>query len=229
MKTRNSIKFLMGVSVVGIIGTAVLSIRATKKAVHILEMTKDESIHDLSMAEKGRLLLPTYLPVILSVSGTILCVMSMNHISKKSQGRILAAYSLLNLQFQEYRNSVKTLYGQNTDADIMRKVESKNEVIFVEDLLGKPFVSTIENVQRAEYELNRLFILRGYASVNDFLTFIGVQEKGLGERFGWSFDIGVDYGYEWIDFSHEKIDYNGREAYLIHYPFEPVLNFLMDY
>lgn len=229
MKTGNSIKFLMGVSVAGIIGTAVLSIRATKKAVHILEMAKDESIHDLSMIEKGRLLLPTYLPVILSVSGTILCVMSMNHISKKSQGRILTACSLLNLQFQEYRNSVKTLYGQNTDADIMRKVESKNEVVFIEDLLGKPFVSTIENVQRAEYELNRLFILRGYASVNDFLTFMGVQEKGLGERFGWSFDIGVDYGYEWIDFSHEKIDYDGREAYLIHYPFEPVLNFLMDY
>lgn len=241
MNNKNTIRLLTICSIAGTIGTAILSIKATQKAVRILNTYEDEMDKEPSLKDKIELLLPIYVPTILTVGSTIFCILSVNHISKKSQGSILAAYSLLETQFKEYKKSVKTIYGENSDDEIINNVlndkiidsnlrcTDKNEVIFIEDLIQEPFISTIEQVQRAEYELNRLFILRGYASVNDFLTFIGVDEKGLGDMFGWSFDIGVDYGYEWIDFTHEKIDYNGREAYLIHYTFEPIFNFLMDY
>lgn len=241
MNNKNTIRLLTACSVLGTIGTAIFSIKATQKAVRILNTYEDEMDKEPSLKDKIELLLPVYIPTILTVGSTVFCILSINHISKKSQGSILAAYSLLETQFKEYKKSVKTIYGENSDDEIVNNVlndkiinsdlkrSDKNEFIFIEDLIQKPFISTMEQVQKAEYELNRLFILRGYVSVNDFLTFLGIQEKGLGDVFGWSFDIGVDYGYEWIDFYHEKIDYNGQEAYLIHYTFEPLFNYLMEY
>ena len=241
MRNKNTIRVLTICSALGVVGTAIFSIKATQKAVQILNTYEDEMGKEPSYKDKIELLLPVYIPTILTVGSTIFCILSVNHISKKSQGSILAAYSLLETQFKEYRKSVKTMCGENLDNEIVNNMPNdkvlnsdlkcidKNEIIFIEDLIQKPFISTMEQVRSAEYELNRLFILRGYVSVNDFFTFLGVDEKGIGEMFGWSFGIGTDYGYEWIDFTHEKIDYEGHEAYLIHYPFEPMFNYLMEY
>lgn len=46
----------------------------------------------------------------------------------------------------------------------------------------------------AEYHLNRKFVLRGYASLNEFYMFLGLPQTNLGEVLGWT----CTYGYSWI-------------------------------
>ena len=75
----------------------------------------------------------------------------------------------------------------------------------------------------AEYHLNRNYILRGYAYLNEFYVFLGIEETDYGSVLGWAPN---DDGMYWIDFNHSKtvLD-DGLEVYIIEMPFEPVYDF----
>ena len=83
---------------------------------------------------------------------------------------------------------------------------------------------TMEQVARAEYCLNRNFVLRGYVTFNEFLHFLGLDDLSeKGEHIGWESYIGeAFYGYQWIDFDHiHRISDEGFRVCDIQMPFPP--------
>ncbi len=202
----------------------------------------------LTIWEKAHLTWKCYVPTILIAGSTIFCILYSSKLNIKQKKQLLAAYALLHTSYYEYRQKVQDLHGDDDEVinsickDHYKTVEmqygngkpGEPTFIFVDSFMKTVFESTKEAVLEAEYELNRTFALRGYVSMGDFYRYLGLDdvyaEPDVGpllERFGWSYDIGTDMGYEWIDFNHKKIEEEGQpETYEISYPFEPVLGYM---
>ena len=231
---------------IGVVLTTIAAIKATPKALESLVEAKEEKNEELTTIEKIKVVGPKYIPTILIGTGTILCIFGANITSKRHQAALVSAYALVDSSFKEYKQKLKELYGEEThnnviDAIAVEKVDRDwgvsgsyfgqscdlaNEeacgepVLFYEEISGRYFESTIEQVINSMYHLNRNYILRGYAYLNELYDFLGLEQNDYGSVMGWAPN---DEGEYWIEFSTRKtvLD-DGLEVYILELPFEPV-------
>ena len=99
--------------------------------------------------------------------------------------------------------------------------------LFYDDFSGRYFRSTIEDVQRAEYYLNRDLAMRDYAYLNEFYELLNIDPIDSGWTLGWSSGACLDmYWQNWIDFNHKKVTMDdGLECCIITMFQEPIANF----
>lgn len=205
------------------------------------EKKKDRSCQKIEIAQIG---LKTYLPVGLVSAATITCIMSANVLSRNKQANITSAYALLDQSYKDYRRKVIEMYGEETDHKIIEAiaVDRAKEVristsymcdnvdLSLDDSSGKPvlwyeeyskrfFEATLEQILSAEYHLNRNYILRGCATINEMYDFFGLDPVEWGDDLGWE---PMDEGEFWIEFNHfkAKLD-DGTEFYILDLPFAP--------
>lgn len=246
---RNASTILTYAGGAGVVVTSVMAVKATPKAVALLEKAKEEKNEELTKLEKVRVAGPTYIPTILTGAATLTCIFGANVLNKRNQAALTSAYALLDTSYKEYKAKLKELYGEETHNEIVNSimVEKADDIyvrseclstncdLSLEENDGKPrlfydehsnryFEATIEQVMNAEYHLNRNYILRGYSYLNEFYEFLGIEETDYGSVLGWA---PVDDGMYWIDFNHRKVALDdGLEVYIIEMPFAPTYDFL---
>lgn len=152
----------------------------------------------------------------------------------------MSSYVLLNNYHKEYRKKLTELYGEEADIKIRTEMARSNcayhrlgldvpdeKVIFYDEISGDSITCYEREIMDAEYHLNRNFILRGYASLNEFYSFLGLPQTRYGETVGWS---SVN-GYDWIDFEHTLIskDDGGTDIYSIDMLFLPDEDYLREW
>lgn len=239
---RHSATILTCLASVGVVGTAVLAVRATPKAVKILEQTKEEKGEDLTFLEIVRTAAPGYIPAAVVGLSTIACVFGANALNKSQQASIMSAYALLDKAYREYKAKLATVPGgkeanhkarEEIVKDKYREYDmtfSEENELFYEDRYGKIFERTREEVLRAEYQVNRIFAVKGCVSLNDFYKLLDIPPTDEGALLGWSISAGeAFYGYCWIDFEHTLVEMeDGMECCIIEMPFPPTANYLDD-
>lgn len=231
---------------VGVVLTTVTAVKATPKALESLEEAKKEKNEELTTIEKIKIAGPKYIPTILIGTGTIACIFGANITNKRHQAALVSAYTLVDSSFKEYKQKLKELYGEEThnkvvDAIAVEKVDRDwsvggsyfgqscdlaNEeacgdpVLFYEEISGRYFESTIEQVINAFYHINRNYTLRGYVYLNELYDFLGLEQNDYGSVMGWAPNDESEY---WIEFNTRKtvLD-DGLEVYILELPFEPV-------
>lgn len=232
----------------GVIITTITAITATTKASKLLSKVQEAKEEKLTKREIIRTVAPIYIPTVLIGLSTITCIFAANALNVKKQASITSAYALINQSFKKYRDKVKELYGEETDIHIRQEIakskftemdpelcvypvngledvfEEGEKVLFYDEYSNRTFEASILAVQAAEYHLNRNFVLRGTADLNEFYSFLGLPETKYGSTVGWS----MAYGYSWIDFEHEKVlmDDGTLECYMIQPMFSPDADFL---
>ena len=90
-------------------------------------------------------------------------------------------------------------------------------MMFFDEYSGRFFESTIEQVVIAEYSLNRNFTQRGYAYLNEFYEFLGLEKTDFGQTVGWVIEDEI----YWIDFNHRMAKTDAMEYIDIEILFEP--------
>lgn len=190
-----------------------------------------------------------YIPTVVVGTATIGCIVGSTVLSKKQQNSLAAAYAALSSQFAKYKKEIDALYGDGTavkvGANIARKKFESTSESFIDGLSddiqlfyehhADAFIqSTLAEVIEAEYELNRLFVLQGYATLGDFYILLGVPEENIPENahlIGWCWEAGCNiYGYQWIDFEHRDVEMeDGMKFVEIRTPFEPENEFMDSY
>lgn len=241
---RNSSTILTWVSAIGVIGTAVLAAQATTKAVKLMEEAKEEKGEELTTLEKVKATAPAYIPTVVVGASTIACVFGANVLNKHSQASLASAYALIDSAYKEYRNKVKELYGEETDRNIRdaialdkrenvdvytpgySPIDTEGELrLFYEEHRGKYFEATMESVINAEYHFNRNYAMRGWACLNEFYEFLGLDPIKAGDTLGWDCEwMFNDYEACWIDFDHRRVELEGGlECYIIEMPIPPEL------
>ena len=183
---------------------------------------------------------------------TIACIFGANILNKRKQASLASAYALINSSYKEYKSKLKELYGEEAHNNIVdsiavekcsevhisdvnlasvcsQEIESDTEPrLFYDEYSGRYFETTIEKVLLAEYHLNREYILRGFASLNDFYRLLGLETTDYGETVGW--DICSEI--YWIDFDHRKTfigDSDDFECYIIEMPYYPEEKWVAQY
>lgn len=231
---RNGGTILTVLSIVGLSGTAYLSGKAAIKAKEKLDKNPEATTK-----EKIKMLTPVYIWPAAAGAATAACMLGANGLNRKQQASMLAASAILEETYRKYKSKAEEILGTNevekkmAEDDISEapKELDKDERLFYYNYYenaqhpeyGSYFTSTVDKVLKAEMELNRTFILRGKATLNDFFKLLDLDDREGGDELGWSVELGSEfYGYSWVDFEHydTKLE-DGMECTIINTPFQP--------
>ena len=240
---RNGSTILSVLGGAGVILTTVTAVKATPKALELIDNFEQEKGEKLTKWEKVKVAGPVYLPTIAIGVGTVMCVIGVKLLTDKSQANVASAYALLEQSYKEYRKKVVEKYGEEADQEIIDEIaaeQAKNvgvktpgyigsSKLYVDDQCGKNrlfcieydnrmFETTLEQVISAEYYLNRNYSLRGYSVLNEFYDFLGLEPTDYGNEVGW---CNYDEGTFWVEFNHRVTEFNGRECIVIEMPYGP--------
>lgn len=234
---RNASTILTCVGGIGVVATAVVAVKDTPKAMQIIEKKTEEKGEDLTTIEKIKVAGPVYIPAIAIGVSTLACIFGANALSKRSQASLVSAYALLDNSYKEYKKKVEELYGEGADArvkgEVVRDKYNETDVpredekqLFYDYFSERYFESTMEEVLKAEYELNRELHTKDYAYLNEFYDLLGLDHIQSGWDLGWSTGALLSHYWKtWIDFRHEKVEMeDGMECYIITMT-EPIVDF----
>lgn len=232
---KNSSTILTCMGAAGVIATAVLTGRATIKAVRIVD-----EIEAHSKKEIVKTVWKEYIPAAGVGIATISCIFGANTLNKRQQAALMSAYALLDQTYKEYKSKVKEVLGEEAEQKVKDTIAEEKvsdicpadgKLLFYEPNYGQGFERTMLEVQDAEYRLNQKFAVEGEASLNDFFELLGLNKTDTGDLIGWSQEMAWDnYNYTWIEFEHElKKTEGGREYYQINMPFPPTFGFFVPF
>lgn len=237
---RNSSTILTCVGAVGVVVTAISVAQATPKATKRLKEATYEKGEELTKLEVVKVAAPVYIPSVVLGAGTIACIFSANALNKKKQATLASAWLAVNDYHNAYRNKLIELHGEEADKEIQEamareycdfhqlRLDTPDEkVIFYDEISGESITCYEREIMDAEYHMNRNFVMRGYASLNEFYTFLGLPETEQGEKLGWS----MSDGYSWVDFEHRLVsrDDGGLKVYAIDMIFPPNEDYMLDW
>lgn len=241
------------ISAAGVVVTVVLAVKATPKALKCIEKEKEvknaENGENLTRMETIAACWRCYIPAAATGIATIGCIFGANVLNRRQQASLVSAYALASRSFNNYKQKVKELYGEEAHKKVMASLAAEKsakpplyagsltqmtslgfedageeERLFYDAISDRYFQATISQVLQAEYHLNRNFALTGgFITLNQFYEFLGISKVQGGDEVGWM----VSDSLYWVDFDHQKtvVDdgLNGEvECYIIDAPFPPV-------
>lgn len=247
---RNASTILTYLGGAGLIATSVMAVKATPKALDLIEKAKVEKGEELTKWETMKVSGKVYIPAVITGTATITCIFGANMLNKRKQAALISAYSLIDNSYKQYKQKVVEIHGKDAHEEIMDAIAAEKaenipvtgsyfssstdlqaniyegeELLFYEEYGQRFFTSTMERVMNAEYHLNRNYILRGVSVLNEFYDFLGLEPTDYGSEVGWTPE---DESMYWIEFNHRKTIIKDIECIVISMPFEPTADF-QDY
>ncbi len=235
---RNSSTILTCIGGIGVVATSVMTAKATTKVSFLLKQAEEKKGDNLTKKETFNVAAPSYIPPILIGVSTIACIFGANALNKRQQASMISAYALLENSYKEYKRKVKDVYGEEAEKDVRVEIakdkfedsdapRDENKQLFYDEFSGRYFESTMENVLRAEYKLNRLLAVEFVVPLNEFYDLLGIERTDYGDYLGWSsYELVECFCYSWVDFEHTQVTLDdGLECTIITMSFEPTCDF----
>lgn len=236
--TKHSPEILTGIGIAGMITTTVLAVKATPKALTLLEDARYEKGTALTPVEKVKVAWKPYVPAVVTGAVSVGCLIGANSVHARRTTALAAAYQLSETALAEYREKVLETLGEKKEKTVRETISqervekqpvSKSEVyitntgdtLFMDPLSKRYFKSDIELIRRAENTLNKQMLqdITGYVSLNDFYSELGLDYTDVGFDLGWNVDKLID-----LDFHATQAD-DGRPCLAIDYLVPPRYKF----
>ena len=237
--TKYSPGILTGIGIAGMIGATFMAVKATPKALYLIEAKKEESeVEELTTVETIKTCWTCYIPAALTTVVSAACLIGASTVSAKRNAALATAYSISEAALREYQEKVVEIVGEKKEKavrdavakdQIERDPVTKSEVVIIdsnsntlcyEPLSGRYFKSTIDKIKKAEIKLDRQMIQEMYVSLNDFYWEIGLDGTDLGDKMGWN----LSKGYMDLSFSSQLAD-DGTPCAVIVYGIPPVYDY----
>lgn len=234
--SKHSPEILTGIGIAGMITTTVLAVRATPKALRLIDdKKKEENVEKLKPIDVVKVAWKPYIPAAITCAASTACIIGACSVSARRNAALLTAYKLSETALTEYKEQVVETVGEKKEKQIRENVDKKRiernpvgntEVIMTGDgtsLCFEPtssryFNTDIEKIRRAVNNLNEQMIndMFGYISLNDFYDEIGLPTTDIGDLLGWN----INKGQIKIDFT-SLINEKGQPCLAINYINEP--------
>lgn len=237
--TKYSPGILTGIGITGMIGATFMAVKATPKALYLIESKKEETeVKELTPVETIKTCWKCYIPATLTTVLSAACLIGASTVSAKRNAALATAYSISEAALREYQEKVVEVIGEKKEKavrdavakdQIERDPVTKSEVVIIdsnsntlcyEPLSGRYFKSTIDKIKKAEIKLDRQMIQEMYVSLNDFYWEIGLDGTDLGDKMGWN----LSKGYMDLSFSSQLAD-DGTPCAVIVYGIPPVYDY----
>jgi len=237
----NSPTILTGIAVAGTVATAVLTGKATFQAAKIL----DEEVASweqevMPIKEQAKILVPKvwrlYIPPAITGVLTIVSIVGVNSIGNRRAAAIAAAYSVSEKAFEEYRAKVAEKLGEPKERAVRDElaqdrvdqnpvstreviVAGAGEVLCYEAFTGRYFKSSMEELKKAQNDLNYKVLNDYYASLSDFYDLIGLPRTDYSDEVGWNCNKQME-----LEFSTTLAD-DGRPCISISFAVHPIRDY----
>lgn len=233
---KHSPEILTGVGIAGMLTTVVLAVRATPKALRLIDEKKADIPEEetIPRIEAVKAAWKVYVPAVLTGILSTVCLIGANSVNQRRNAAIAAAYSLSESALKEYREKVVETIGERKEQaiqdDIAKDRITENPVreVIVSDrgstlcydsLSGRYFKSDIEKLRRIVNDLNRRMRDEMFISLNDFYCAVDNPDLGptkLGDMLGWN----IDKGYIDLNFS-SQLTTDGTPCLVLDYTVVP--------
>ena len=137
---KRSPEILTGIGIAGMITTTVLAVKATPKALQLIEEEKDRrtdkilegmspnedencwQVVKLKPIEVVKVAWKPYIPVALLGASSVACLIGANSVHARRQAALYSAYKLSETAFTEYRDKVLETVGEETEKEVRDKI-----------------------------------------------------------------------------------------------------------
>ena len=234
---KHSPEILTGIGITGMITTTVFAVKATPKAVRLIEEAKRDKQDDLTVVETVKTTWKCYIPSVVIGSISICCLIGANSVNLRRNAALATAYAISESAFSEYKDKVIHQIGEKKEKEIKDAIAQdhldknpvkSNEIIITDKgntlcydkLSGRYFKSDKEKIIKAENEINRQMRYDNYVSLNEFYYHLGLEDIDIGDRIGWN----IDSGYVDISFS-SKLASDGTPCLVMDFEVAPKYDF----
>lgn len=227
---KHSPEIFTGIGIAGMLSTTVLAVRATPKALMLIEEKKREKKFageqpELTKVEIVKTAWKPYIPAAVTGVASIACLVGASSVNARRNAALAAAYALSETTLADYKEKVVETIGEKKaqevkDAIAKDKIDNdpvsrkeivitdKGETLFYDSLSGRYFKSDYESIRSAVNTLNEQLLLDEYITLNEFYEAIGLDSiEPLGEQLKWRVrPDSSDKGLIQLDFSSQLTD-----------------------
>ena len=240
--TKHSPEILTGFGIAGMIAATVMAVRATPKALELIEDKKEElELHptdNLRPMEVVQATWKCYVPATVTGVMSVACLVGASSVNARRNAALATAYNLSATALADYKEKVIETIGEKKERAVRDKVaeehinkEPANQSTIIvsgngntrcfDTITKQRFTSDIESIKRTVNELNRRMINgEDYISLNDFYSEIGMEPVSIGDDLGWNTIRGLIE----VEFS-AQIDTDGVPCIVLDYAVAPKRGF----
>lgn len=243
---KHSPEILIGMGIAGMVTTTVLAVKATPKALLLIEEKKAElEVEKLTPVETVKTTWKCYVPALCTGVASAACIIGSNSVNAKRNAALATAYKLSETAFSEYRDKALEVVGEKKEKTIRDKVSEeqvknnpvnktdiivtgKGKTLFFDPLSSRYFYSDLESIKRAINNLNKEMICDPFdtgVTVNDFYTEIGLPRTGTGDSLGWKISKLIDI-YPSAQMADEDSEHEGEPCIVLNFVNPPMYDFL---
>ena len=234
---KHAPEILTGFGVAGMITTTVLAVKATPKALQILEEKKKHN-PDIPKVEIVKSCWKCYAPAVITGIVSTACLIGANSVNARRYAALTTAYKLSETALSDYKEKVIETIGEKREQTVRDKVAAKNieqnpvqenEVIHTgngttlcfDPMTSRYFYSSIESIRGAAVNVKEMLLhgAWGCASLNEFYDELSLPHAEVGDILGWNTDNLIA-----IDISSHITD-KGQPAAVIVYSTRPVYEY----
>ena len=235
-------EILVGLGVVGMMSSTVLAVKATPKALDIMEDKKaDMGVTYLTRKEIAQATWKLYAPSVGVGLASAACIILGTSKSIKRNTALATVYALSESTLREYQSKAKEMLGEEKAAELDREVARsrvrKREVTTIvesegseyihhtgngdtlvyDSLSGRYFRSSMNSIESAVNSINKSLLNDYIMTLNEFYNELGVPTIGAGSLIGWKSDK------ELLEVSFESdVDQNGNPYLVLSYKNRPI-------
>lgn len=218
---RHSPEILTGIGIAGMIFAAVNAVKATPKALQLVDEKEIKEGKRLTNSEIVKTTWKCYVPAAVTGVCSIACLIGASSVNAKRNAALATAYTISETALKEYKEKAVEVVGTKKeqairDAVAKDKLEKANvqnrefiatgrgETPCFEPLTNTCFKSDIETLRKAENNLNKRMRDEVRITLNEFLQEIGLDpcDDSIGENLGWD----IDKGYIELDYSSQLLN-----------------------
>lgn len=239
--SKYSPEILTGIGIAGMITTTILAVKATPKALKLMDAKREElelyPDEKLTVGETIQATWKCYIPAAVCGVTSAACLIGASTENSKRKAALAAAYNLSASAFADYKDKVVETIGEKEERkvrdeiakDQLQKkpveqsaiiVNSNGNTRFFDSISKRRFISDIDKIKKVQNDLNARMI-RGddYVSLNDFYYEIGLEGIDYGDDVGWNVFNGRK-GLIEINF-HAQLDGDGVPCIVLDYDVKP--------
>ena len=227
---KHSPEILTGIGIAGMIATTISAVKATPKALRLIDEKEIQENKRLTTAEVVLTTWKCYIPAAVTGALSVACLIGASAVSLKRNAALATAYTISETALKDYREKAVEVVGEKKEQAIRdaiakdklagNPVDDKQivmtgsgDTLCYDVLSGRYFKSDIEKIRKAINDLNRDMLSEQYVSLNDLYYAIGLPDIKLGNDLGWNIDKGYIGGTVWVALGRQRNALPGAGLY----------------
>lgn len=239
----HSRQILLAVSVTGAAGSVVLAIKATPRAMEVVEDLREVYGDHIPAKELIRKVGPIYAPTAIMLLTTCGCIIGAHRLADKENAILASIAAGAQGTVAEYEKRLADQLGEKAANKLKAEVEAARqdtsmeypEVInnppniaggfqlYREPESGQFFWATEHSLNEAVAQLNRQIDNEMWATLNDFLYLLDIDRCDFGDRVAWDIDHKLHIPFTTAE-KCKREPYAGRSYLLLCYEDRPVVH-----